>query len=290
MIATKHGALRGGDERGVATDRVDRRPSPRVFFLLTFTWSWAWWAVAGLTGAPVTQPPATLLALVGGLGPLLAAVVLVWRHYPQQARRTFWRRVWDPRLVGRRWWLLLVGAAAGPTVVGWLLTSRGDLTVGVTSTGAASVGVAPWLLFAAGAAAVEEPGWRGYALDALLDRHTPLAASVLLGATWALWHLPQFFLAGTYQHDEVGLGTGLFWMFTLAIIAQTVLYLWVVTNTRGSILAAIVFHALTNLAGETLDPAPAGELVALMLWVAAAIAVGVHWQRREWHPSWTSRT
>lgn len=74
-------------------------------------------------------------------------------------------------------------------------------------------------------------------------------------------------------------------MFTLAILAQTLLYVWIVTNTRGSILAAIAFHALTNLAGETLDPAPAGELVALLLWVAAAVAVGIQWQRGGSHRS-----
>lgn len=39
-----------------------------------------------------------------------------------------------------------------------------------------------------------------------------------------------------------------------AIVTQTFLYVWVVTSTRGSILAAIVFHALTNVAAETLDP------------------------------------
>jgi uncharacterized protein len=257
----------------------ERHPSPFVFFGLVFGWSWLWWLAAGLTGTAVTEPPATWMFLIGGLGPLLAAVVLVSRHYSTGARREFWRRIYDPRRAGWRWWLITAAAAAGPTVVGWLLTSGEDFSVGVSSARAASMGVVVWLVFAGGAALVEEPGWRGYALDTLLKRHSLPVTSVLLGVAWAAWHLPHFFLEGTYQHDEVGLGTSLFWMFLLAILAQTFLYVWVVTSTSGSILTAVVFHALTNLAGEIFSPGPGGKLVALLIWMAAAVAVAIHWQR-----------
>lgn len=257
------------------------RASSSLFFLLVFAWSWLWWLAAGMTGMPVTEPPATWMFLLGGLGPVMAAVLLVIRHYPEEPRHDFWQRLWDPRRISWRWWLIIPLVAAGPTVFGWLLTSGGEFEAGVGSTGAATVGVFAWLVFAAGAALAEEPGWRGYALDALLRHRGVLFASLSLGVVWASWHLPQFFLEGSYQHDEVGFATGPFWMFMTAIVAQTFLYVWVVTNTRGSILAAMVFHALTNLAGELLDPSAAGELVALVVWVVAAMALGVYWQKRD---------
>lgn len=248
------------------------RRSASLFFGLVFAWSWLWWLAVAMTGGPVTEPPAVALVLLGGLGPPLMAVLLVWRHYPPQGRRRFWRRVWDPRLVGGRWWPIIVAAGAGPTVVGWLVTSGGDLSVGFSPAGASSVGLLPWLVFAAGAGLVEEPGWRGYALDALLNRYKPNRVALLLGMVWALWHVPLFFLEGSYQHG-LGWGTGAAWMFLLAIVAQTFLYVWVVTGTGGSILAAVAFHALTNLAGELLDPSLTGRLVALLLWAAAAIVL-----------------
>lgn len=261
----------------LSPESAHRGLSATTFFALAFAWSWLWWLAASVVGGPVTSRPAATLALVGGFGPLLMAILLVWRHYTPEARHEFGRRIWDPRLIPGRWWVIVVALGAGPTVVGWLATSGGEL--GVVSPGSGSLGVGVWLVFVAGAALVEEPGWRGYALDALLKRHTLAVTSVVLGVMWAIWHLPQFLLQGSYQHG-LGLGTGPFWMFILAIVAQSFAYVWVVTNTGGSIFAAIVFHALTNLAGETLDPSSAGRLVALALWMAVAAVLVVYWRRR----------
>jgi uncharacterized protein len=50
----------------------------------------------------------------------------------------------------------------------------------------------------------EELGWRGSALDRLQARMRPLAASMALGLSWSLWHLPLFWISGTTQ---AGLGS-----------------------------------------------------------------------------------
>src|SRR5215212_6757676 len=36
----------------------------------------------------------------------------------------------------------------------------------------------------------EEPGWRGFLLPRLQSSYAPLAASLIVGVIWAMWHLP----------------------------------------------------------------------------------------------------
>jgi membrane protease YdiL (CAAX protease family) len=42
----------------------------------------------------------------------------------------------------------------------------------------------------------EEIGWRGFLLRHLLHERSPLAAAILVGAVWALWHTPLYFIPG----------------------------------------------------------------------------------------------
>ena len=42
----------------------------------------------------------------------------------------------------------------------------------------------------------EELGWRGYVLDRLQVKLSAIVSSLVLGAFWALWHLPLFFMEG----------------------------------------------------------------------------------------------
>jgi membrane protease YdiL (CAAX protease family) len=75
----------------------------------------------------------------------------------------------------------------------------------------------------------EEFGWRGYALPRLQDSHSALAASVIIGLVWALWHVPKHLTLGD-PHDLP------FWFFALNMLANAILYTWVFNRTGGSLL------------------------------------------------------
>lgn len=51
----------------------------------------------------------------------------------------------------------------------------------------------------------EEVGRRGFALPRLQARRTALNASLVVGAGWALWHLPLFAFAPCFSSMGVGL-------------------------------------------------------------------------------------
>jgi len=82
----------------------------------------------------------------------------------------------------------------------------------------------------------EELGWRGFALPRLLQRRSPLAASVGLGVLWALWHLPAFFIPGSAQYG------GSFAPYVVLVVCLSVFMTAAHLSTRGSVLIAVLFH------------------------------------------------
>ena len=50
-----------------------------VFFVLAYAISWLFWAPLALSGLGLLEPePSRVFHLLGGLGPMLAALVTVW--------------------------------------------------------------------------------------------------------------------------------------------------------------------------------------------------------------------
>lgn len=245
----------------------------RTYFLLTFGWSLGFWSLLLLLGGPA---PGSALFYLGGAGPLVAALIVIHVLETAPARRDFWRRTFDPRLIPSRW--LLVALTVHPLVV--VSAQLVDLALGGTLAADPAMPAGPLdlatlvvfvLLFGP---LPEEMGWRGVGLDRLQRRFQPLTASLVLGLTWAGWHLPLFFMAGTFQH-RLGFAGPRFWIFMGALIPLSVLITWVYNHARRSILAAVLVHFTGNLCGALLDKSDrvaALELVGLVLAAAVVIA------------------
>lgn len=99
-----------------------------------------------------------------------------------------------------------------------------------------------------------------------------------IAVVWAAWHLPLYAIEGTFQHDDVGFATGLFWLFTAALLPQTILMIWVVEHSGYSLLPAVVFHALTNISGEVLALSAGHQVGRLAIWSAVALGVVISWR------------
>ena len=166
------------------------------YIVLTFAWTWSMWGAAAALGLSATEPPGSLLYLLGVFGLLLGAA-LVLRRGGRAYRRAFLRRVWDPRRISAPWWLALVAVAAGPAVAG-----VAGAPAAVPDYGVAVVGA--MVMFALVAGLAEEPGWRGAALDAWQARTRPVWAASGIGALWSLWHLPLHVLEGRLSRPHRG--------------------------------------------------------------------------------------
>lgn len=94
----------------------------------------------------------------------------------------------------------------------------------------------------------EELGWSGYLIPRAQGRFDALNSSLLVGLVWGLWHTPLFFATfGVWVlNDPIR-----WWSVAVYIagtIALRVIYTWIYNNTRGSVLIAILLHAVSNAA------------------------------------------
>lgn len=245
------------------------RPSVALFFVLAFSWSWSLWWGAVAAGLAFEEPTFRLLYLLGVFGPLVGAIGVV-RSRSDRYRREFLRRIWNPLRVSGIWWLALVAVVAGPAILGAAAAVLAGAPAVVPDYSVGLVGMV--VVFAVVAGLAEEPGWRGAASDAWQARTRPIWAAVGIGGFWALWHLPLFFVEGSYQHG-VGFGSARFWFINLALIQMGVLYLWLANGSGGSILVAILAHAGFNMAGELVPASTIRDIVAFGLITAATLVV-----------------
>jgi uncharacterized protein len=244
-------------------------PSRRVRRYLTttfgITWS-SWWTLAALGG--LDRGPAPLL-LVGGSGPAVAALSVRNRDEIRQLVRSSVRA----DQLGPEWGSVLA-VGVGPALVATgaaVVADQLQWPSAASALGAIGFG----LLAGMG----EEPGWRGTLLLPWINRHGLVRASLLVGAVWALWHLPLYFASGTYQADR---GLGWFAVSFLELPALSLLLTWTYERSGWLVAAPLLAHALGNAAGEIL---PAQGTTADIAQTVAIITAGLAIARRLRQPS-----
>ncbi len=179
-----------------------------------------------------------------------------------------------------RWWWILAALIGYPSL--WLIVSLIQaLAVGSTL---ASVPYSNWyaalptvilsgFIFRDAGPLGEELGWRGYSLPRLLDIMAPRKAALLLGAIWAIWHVPAFFLAGLSQSKFQ------FGSFFFEVVGFSVFMTLLFIHTRGSVLlSGIIPHMWFNAVSK------AG--IHPVAWITIALAAALLlFGRRLWYVS-----
>jgi len=229
--------------------------------------------------------PLNLLMFAGGVGPMVVALSLVGQERSRNVWREFLVRAIDIRRIGARWhlaiWVLVPVLNIAAIALASVLCAATPQWNSLLRFVAAPLSFVPFALGVLAFGPIpEELGWRGYALDGLQARLGALAASLVLGCVWALWHLPLFFMQGTFQSEQIGLELIPFAAFNASIIATAVLYTWLYNNTARSTLSAILFHFVVNLSGETMNLTPEARVLQSVLFVVCAALVVRYWGSR----------
>ena len=119
-------------------------------------------------------------------------------------------------------------------------------------------------------ALLEEIGWMGYVYPKMSVKQSPLAAAVLLGVLWGLWHAPVVdYLGAAAPHGAYWLP--FFLSFVAIVAAMRVLIVWIYSNT-GSLFLAWLMHFSMTASLVVLDPVQVSAAQeTLWYWVYAAV-------------------
>lgn len=88
----------------------------------------------------------------------------------------------------------------------------------------------------------EELGWRGYALNELQRKHSPLFSAIILGFVWGFWHTPLWFLTSGYS----GLPLIQYILFFLLGILSLSVIMAAFYNMNKNLLIPMIIHFLFN--------------------------------------------
>ena len=229
-----------------------------TFFVLAYVLSWWPWLLSAANN-PFGSP-------LFPFGPMLAALLLTAVINGRVGLKALLAKVVRWR-VNLRWYgmALLLPVALGLSAFGL------NLLLGAPRPTAAQLPL--WATILSGLLVQliliqvgEEVGWRGFALPRLLEGRSALAASLILGLLWLGWHLPSY-ATGTIAA-----------VFIPIPFITAFLFTWLYQHTKGSVLIAILFHAMLNTVAAILYPLFTGVYLERVLWlfvVANLLAVVV---------------
>ncbi len=213
-----------------------------AYFVLSYAFSWIILVPAGLGLLP--DSAGGVLPWVVPFGPAVAAFVVTGLTGGRPAVGQLLRRLVQWR-VGVGWYLLvLFGIPLIELLGAFAVLGSVPLDDLARNWTVIFTGYLPAVVYVAIFTGMgEEPGWRGFALPRLQDRHGPLVGTAVLAVVWGMWHLPNVLFGGY---------TGLSFSLWLAgTVASAFIYTWVYNHTGGSILLAALLHGTIN-GGTTL--------------------------------------
>lgn len=250
------------------------RYRPLFYYGITFLISWGCWAVSACLSR-AGDPAYPVWMALGLFVPAVVALLMITASKDKALQREYFlkavslRRI-RPDTVAAM--LLIMPAAVAASIL--ISTFFGQpLSQFRPADGFSfSIGTAPTLLVLFLAAFFEEFGWRGYGMDSL-ERFNYFAATWIFGFVWALWHLPLFFIVGSYQYNILQENPWYMFNFFVSFFPLTFLLNWLSAKNRGSILAAILFHFFVNVMQEATQMNEIGKCIETPVLAVIALAV-----------------
>ena len=246
---------------------------PKKFYVTVFIATWFWWLFAILFNQDTSLYLGMFLGLIS---PAVIAVTTVLTSKNDSLKKDFKKKLTGFYRIRPKYIVLavLVFALAVAASIGTSVLFGGDVKqFSFTEDFSFSIGGTSALLTILLASTIEELGWRGYGEDAVGAYHSWFKESLIFGVIWACWHIPLFWVPGTYQYGLKEMGLLYVLNFLVSVIPLDFLQTWVYVKNNRSMLATIIFHLFINIMQEKINMTPETKCIETIFVTIVSIII-----------------
>lgn len=250
---------------------------PVRFYFTCFVTTWSFWIAAAIASkTPNDNGLSALLMLLGLIAPSATAIATVLTSGCKALKQDLKRKIvgfyrLKPYNIVLAVLLfaaivtvsILVSALFGGSLKQFSFTE--DFSFSIDGTSA--------FLTILLASVIEETAWRGYGEDAVGSYFSWFTESMIFGSIWALWHLPLFWIEGTYHYGLKELGPYYILNFLISVIPMNFLTTWVYVKNNRSMLACIILHLFVNTMQEKIAMTPQTKCLETIVIAGVAVLI-----------------
>jgi len=219
---------------------------PIRFFIVTFLWTWLLWMPFVLMGLGILNLNENVVTtfmmpmiIAGAFGPAVGATYSVITLEGKKELKIFLKSFLSLKFNWKLWVLIFI-ILGFINIVAWYipeLFGYDRIPMAISNIYSFPVLLLFMVFFGGGQ---EEIGWRGYIMPFLESKYGIWIGNIILGITWAVWHIPLWFVAGTSQTYMP------FIAFLIGCIGLSFILSWMVKYSKGRPLSALIAHGYLN--------------------------------------------
>ena len=250
---------------------------PVIYFVLAFAITWANGIILVVQSQQGGEK-SLLNLLLAYMGPFIAALIMMIFFTNKAFRADFRRRIFDLHLINKKYLpfvflflpvamviSILISIAFGQPVEQLQFSEAFKVFDGEVILSMIILVLVPVL---------EELGWRGYGVDSLASKFNLFTTSLIFGALWGVWHLPVFFIEGSYQASLWAQNPLFAINFFAGIIPLAFIMNFLYYKNKRSITLIALFHVLVNYSSELFEANQVSKVIfTLILAVVAGLIV-----------------
>lgn len=235
---------------------------PKKFYFLTLAFTWSLWTLAALLSRMAESENdaiygvAMAFMFLGLVVPCVMSFAFVKKSGCKKLKKDYREKIFGFFRVNLKNVILAVlifVLVIFLSIAVSLLFGESKNQFGFADEFSFSIGGLPTLFILILTALFEELGWRGYAEDSIAQYHSWFMESVIFGFLWAAWHIPLFFIEGTYQKMILAMNPWYMINFFVGMIPLGFFFTWVYVKNQRSIFACSIVHFVVNFLQEQIN-------------------------------------